>query len=304
MTLSPIRKLAMASALPLVLALSGPAMAADPTVDQVYSAAKSGHVDDALTQMQQVLKDHPNSAKAHFIEAELLAKSGKTAEARTELAKAEQLKPGLPFAKPASVSALKAQLSTRSTTTSTRTEVVQQPQRESHGFPWVPVIVIAGLIFLVIAFLRRRSAAANEAYYAPPANPGFGAQPYGNPGPQGGPWPGGGYQGGGYQGGPGYGAPGYGAPPPQQGGIGGGGIMSSLAGGAAAGAGFAAGEAVIGKMFGDHDREKIVERDVPVQSHDEDDRRNTNQDMGGDDFGISDSGSWDDGGSSGGNDDW
>jgi hypothetical protein len=77
--------------------------------------------------------------------------------------------------------------------------------------------------------------------------------------------------------------------------------MGALAGGAAAGAGFAAGEAVIDRMFGDHD--KPVQHDAPVQSSD-DDRRNTNQDMGGNDFGLSDSGSWDDDGSSGGNDDW
>lgn len=284
MTLTPIRKLAMASALPLALLLSAPAMAADPSANDVYAAARAGHVDQALTQMQQVLKDHPDSAKAHFVEAELLAKAGRTAEARTELAKAEQLKPGLPFVSTTSVAALKQQLSnhTSSTGTATRTEVVQ---RESHGFPWIPVIVIAGLVFLVIAFLRRRSQA--EAYPAPQANP-YNSN-YGNGGPQGGPF------GGGYQGGPGYGAP-----PPQQGGMGGGGIMSSLAGGAAAGAGFAAGSAAINHMFGD-DKPKAVEHDAPAQVQD---NRDVNQDMGGNDFGISDSGSWDDGGSSGGNDDW
>jgi hypothetical protein len=300
MTLSPIRKLTLASALmigmPMALALSTPAMADDPKPSQIYAEAKAGHLDQALGEMQQVLKDHPQSAPAHYVEAELLAKAGRFGEARSELAKAEQLKPGLPFAKPAAVSELRQQLSTSHTTsTVTRTEVVQQ-QREGHHFPWVPVIVIAGLIFLVIAFMRRR-AAANEAYYTPPANPGYGA-PYGNPGPQGGPWG----SGGGYPGGGGYGAPGYGAPPQQ--GMGGG-IMSSLAGGAAAGAGFAAGEAVIDRMFGDHDRERIVERDVPVQSRDDDDdRRNTNQDMGGNDFGLSDSDDWGDSGSGGGNDDW
>lgn len=294
MRVYPIRKLALATALPLAMALSmsvaTPALAADPTIDQVYSAARSGHVDDALNQMQQVLKDHPKSAKAHYVEAELLAKAGRTAEARTELAKAQAIDPGLSFAKPSAVSALKQQLNGVSSSTVTRTEVVQQSQ--SHGIPWMPIIVIGGLIFLVLAFLRRRSAPA-EVYPAGPVNPNYGS-PYGNQGPQGGPWNGG-YPGGGY-GGPGYGAP------PQQGGFGGGGIMSSLAGGAAAGAGFAAGEAVIDRMFGDHDRERIVEREVPVQSQD-DNQRDYNQDMGGDDFGISDSGSWDDGGSSG-NDDW
>lgn len=291
MSLSPIRKLALASALPLALAfsavLSAPAMAADSTASQVYSAARSGHVDDALTQMQQVLKDHPNSAKAHFVEAELLAKAQRYPEARTELAKAEQLAPGLPFVSQHAVTGLKAQLATTTTTTPARPAPVQ---RESSGFHWFPVILVAGLVFLVLAFMRRRSAAAN-AYPAAPANSGYGGT-YGNTGPQGGPWGAGGYPGGG----PGYGAPGYGAPPQS----GGSGIMGALAGGAAAGAGFAAGEAVIDRVFGDHDRDKTTPAAAPTPTP----TQNTNQDMGGDDFGISDSGSWDDGGSSGGNDDW
>ncbi|WP_169805624.1 tetratricopeptide repeat protein [Novosphingobium rosa] len=298
MTLS-IRKLALASALPLALALSAPAMAQDATVDQVYSAAKAGQTDKALELMQPVLKDHPGSGKAHYVEAELLAKAGRLDEARTELAKAEQLKPGLPFAKASAVAELKQQLSAGGKGGTLVPDRPAVAPRASHGFPWVPVIVVLGLVFLVIAFMRRRSE-AQQSYYEPqPANPyggqqGFGGPGYGN-GPQGGPWPGG-YQGGGYpqQGG---------FPPQQQGGMGGG-IMSSLAGGAAAGAGFAAGEAVIGRMFGEHDRERVVERDTSSSRDDDDDDRRYNQDMGGNDFGISDSGSWDDSSSGGGNDDW
>jgi predicted Zn-dependent protease len=139
MSVTPIRKLALASALPLALALSAvvsaPAMAADPTADQVYSAARSGHVDDALTQMQQVLKDHPGSAKAHFVEAELLAKANRLAEARTELAKAEQLQPGLPFVSQHAVTALKAQLAVTSSTGTAGRSV--EVQRQGSGFPWI-----------------------------------------------------------------------------------------------------------------------------------------------------------------------
>lgn len=298
MTLS-IRKLALASALPLAMALSVPAMAQDASVDQVYSAAKAGQTDKALELMQPVLKDHPNSGKAHYVEAELLAKAGRLDDARTELAKAEQLKPGLPFAKPAAVAELKQQLSAggKGGTLAPDRPAVQPAQH--HGFPWVPVIVVLGLIFLVVAFLRRRSEAQQNYYEPQPANPYGGQQGYGA-GPQGGPWPNG-YQGGGYQGG-GYPQPGY--PPQQQGGMGGG-IMSSLAGGAAAGAGFAAGEAVIDRMFGDHhDRERVVERDTSSSRNDDDDDRKYNQDMGGNDFGLSDNSSWDDSSSGGGNDDW
>lgn len=110
MTLS-IRKLALASALPLALVLSAPAMAADATIDEVYTTAKAGQIDKALEMMQPVLKDHPNAPRAHYVEAELLAKAGRLDEARTELAKAEQLKPGLPFAKAGAVAELKQQLS-------------------------------------------------------------------------------------------------------------------------------------------------------------------------------------------------
>ena len=50
--------------------------------------------------MDQVLRHPPNSATAHFVMAELLAKEGRVSNARSELATAERLAPGLPFALP------------------------------------------------------------------------------------------------------------------------------------------------------------------------------------------------------------
>jgi Flp pilus assembly protein TadD len=84
-----------------------PAFAADPTIQQVYAAAEAGNFSAAQSMMDQVLRDHPNSAKAHFAEAELQAKQGRMGNAETELNTAERLAPGLPFAKPASVQNLK-----------------------------------------------------------------------------------------------------------------------------------------------------------------------------------------------------
>jgi predicted aspartyl protease len=92
---------------------SGPstgAADADPTMHQVYEAAQSGHLDQAQKMMAQVLRDHPRSGKAHYVEAELYAKQGNYTAARDELSQAEQLDPGLPFAKPAAVQDLKAKL--------------------------------------------------------------------------------------------------------------------------------------------------------------------------------------------------
>ncbi len=60
--------------------------------------------------LDRVLRDHPDSAKAHFVQAEIDAAEGHRDLARSELARAEQLKPGLPDVKPRSVRELKAKL--------------------------------------------------------------------------------------------------------------------------------------------------------------------------------------------------
>ena len=75
----------------LSFALGGPALAAtDPTVHQIYEAASSGHLDQAQQMMDEVLRDHPTSAKAHYVQSELYAREGKLGPARAELARAEQ----------------------------------------------------------------------------------------------------------------------------------------------------------------------------------------------------------------------
>src|ERR1700736_5079560 len=63
----------------LALGVGSPsfAQAADPTMNQIYDAAAAGHLDQAQQMITQVLADHPNSAKAHYVQAELYAKEGK-----------------------------------------------------------------------------------------------------------------------------------------------------------------------------------------------------------------------------------
>src|ERR1017187_971961 len=91
-----------------VFLTNGAALADDsPTLDQVYQAAHAGRMDEAQRMMDKVLKEHPNSAKAHFVEAELLAKQGRMGNAEEELKSAERLKPDLSFAKPQAVQDLK-----------------------------------------------------------------------------------------------------------------------------------------------------------------------------------------------------
>ncbi len=258
---------------PVALMMTAPvAHAADASIKEVFAAARSGQVDKALELMGPVLKDHPNSFKAHYLEAELLAHQHRFAEGRTELATAERLGPGLPGIQPQSVTALKDQLN----------GVVGTPARSeapipqaSHGFSWMTIVLIGALVFAVLAMFRRRNRAE---VYQPPVGGGYGAPGYG---PQAGP-----------MGGPGYGQ-GYGAP---MGGGMGSGILGGLATGAAAGVGMAAGERLIDGMFGGG-HERGVEHEAPQQFNPDD----VNRDMGGNNFGISDDSSWDNAG--GGSDD-
>jgi hypothetical protein len=81
-----------------------------PSIDQVYQAARSGHLAQAEAMTQEVLRAYPNSARAHYVMAQVLAAEGRTSDARAYLEKAERLKPGLPFANPDSVAKLQRRI--------------------------------------------------------------------------------------------------------------------------------------------------------------------------------------------------
>src|SRR3984885_11035808 len=147
-----MRKLVLAAAalsIGATFALGSPsfAQAADPTMNQIYEAAAGGHLDQAQQMITQVLADHPTSAKAHYVQAELYAKEGKTALARSELGTAEQLKPGLPFANPRSVQELKAQLVLR--VGATNWPIIRSVAAEAR-FPWRTVLILAGVVGVLL----------------------------------------------------------------------------------------------------------------------------------------------------------
>src|SRR5882724_2119666 len=262
----------LAATVTFAIAIVSPAFAdSDPTMDQIYTAAKGGHLDQAQQMITQVLADHPTSAKAHYVQAELYVKEGKTALARSELGTAEQLKPGLPFANPRSVQELKAQLGLRMGAISPT--VIRSVPAEPR-FPWGTVLVLAGAVGILWLVFRRR----NTYVQYPAAGPGVG----GAPGT--------------------YGPGGYGPAPMGGGGIGSG-IAGGLASGLAVGAGVVAGEE-LAHHFLDGGRSSGGGVIPPAEAGDS---GFSNSDMGGSDFGVNDPGSgWDDGGSSGGGggDDW
>ncbi len=264
-----MRRLLVAATLAaaVTFAVASPAFAdADPTSQQIYAAAQSGHLDQAQQMISQVLADHPNSGQAHYVQAELYAREGKTALARSELGAAEQLKPGLPFANPRSVQELKAQLGLRASAISPtviRSVPAQRP------FPWGTLLVLAGVVAVLLMVFRRR----NTYVQYPAAGPGMG----GAPGT--------------------YGPGGYGP-------MGGGGIGSGIAGGLASGLAVGAG-VVAGEELAHHflDGGSGAGGGVVPTAEASDADFGGNSDMGGSDFGMNDPGSgWDDGGGGGG--DW
>ena len=93
-----------------LLMVAGSLYAAEPTIPDVYHVMQSGRLQEAELMMTEVIKAHPDSAKAYFIDAEILAKEGRLGESRAQLSRAEGLRPDLQFAKPEAIASLKHQL--------------------------------------------------------------------------------------------------------------------------------------------------------------------------------------------------
>lgn len=261
--------------LTVMLLANGVASAQDaPTLDQVYRAAQAGKLDEAQKMMDIVLQQHPDSAKAHYVEAEILAKQGQMGRAGEELGNAERLKPGLPFATPQAVQELKNRIGAARHVSQPAN--FQTAESGSH-FPWGMLLIGGGVIVILFLIMRAISARSAGPRSMAPANyqPGMPTpapmQPYG-----------------------------MGQAAPAGGGMAGG-IMGGLATGAAVGVGMVAGEA-LAHHFMDGGNSAPASA-APVA----DSWGGSSNDMGGSDFGIADNSSWDDSSNfadSGGGSDW
>jgi hypothetical protein len=251
---------------------------AEPTVHQIYEAATTGHLDQAQQMMDQVLRNHPQSAKAHYVQAELYARGGNTSGARSELNRAEQLEPGLPKENPQSVQALKSELGIgpRQAQEARPFGLTRAPV--GPHFPWGTVLILALVVGVFWMLFRRR-----RTYVQYPA----GGMPAGTaPGT--------------------YGPGGYGPGGAMGGGMGSG-IAGGLASGLAVGAGVVAGEEIAHHFLDGGQRSGTV-----LPPADDSQSNSSNSNMGGTDFGVNDPGSWDDssgggdfgGGGDGGGGDW
>jgi hypothetical protein len=230
----------------------------DPTSEQVYEAARTGHLSQAERMIAQVLRDHARSGKAHYVAAEVYAREGKTSLARQELDTAQALQPGLPFAKPEAVAALRKELGR-----STPNRIIVNDS-QAH-IPWGTVALLLGSVGVLCILFRKRSQ-SSAAVYSP--YPSAAPVPAGMP--------------------VGSGAGGINSAPSMGSGIGSG-MASGLASGLAIGAGVVAGEELARHFLESGRIEGPVVLPQSQSSADSD-----NSDMGGSDFGLTDSGTWDD----------
>jgi len=156
----------------LLLSLVASSAFALPTLEDVEHAVHRGDYAAAESMTREVVSARPNSAKAHYILAEILAHEGKLPEARTQVASARQLDPEIHFTTPDRFRQFEAQLSgkgaTRASPAAPRKAAESGDGGGSSGV-WIVLLVLgAGAVFLM---LRRRPAAPPNYGNSYPANP-------------------------------------------------------------------------------------------------------------------------------------
>ncbi|MET0381956.1 MAG: tetratricopeptide repeat protein [Burkholderiaceae bacterium] len=213
------------------VALWSAAAFALPSLEEVQATVKAGNYGQAETMMKEVVAAKPESARAHYVYAEILAHDAKFADAAAQTRQARELDPKISFTDPGKFHSFEQTLQ--------REQGGAQPaphrlsaeaaapgyQQASGGVPgWMWGLGFAAIAFMVWRMVSRRAAAnlvPQGAYGGGvAAQPGYGQPGYGQPG----------YGQPGF-GQPGYGQPGFGAAP-------GGGLLRTglaAAGGVAAG---------------------------------------------------------------------
>ena len=177
-----------------------------PSLDAVQAEVGKGNYAQAEQMMREVVAAKPNSARAHYVYAEILAHDRRFDEAAEQAQLARQIDPALSFTQPAKFKAFadlleREQAAARRAATASNERAAAPMVREaapapaSGGVPgwiWVLGIGIVGFAAWRLFGARRpapyaaaMAPAAPMAGAAPGYGPGYGAGPaYGQPGMQ------------------------------------------------------------------------------------------------------------------------
>jgi len=125
-----------------------------PTVEAVQAEVRAGHYTQAESMLREVVAARPDSAKAHYLYAEMLAHNRRFGAAAQEARLAKQIDPAVRFTQPEKFTAFEQLLEReqRADTSASRASVVQhaQPLAERGGVPgWIWGAGGAAIAFLL-----------------------------------------------------------------------------------------------------------------------------------------------------------
>lgn len=175
-------------ALALSASLTGVAMAeADVSPAMVKQALASGDYHQAEQELNQVVAQHPDSAKAHYVLAQVLAKEGNLQGARQQLAQAAQIDPAIHFTSQERYNAFRAELgqamgelsghrAASVTSYSQPATATARPAGQGHGFGLIIGLVI--LLAVIALIWRAFNRSSRNRPTMPPQN--FNNGGYGN----------------------------------------------------------------------------------------------------------------------------
>ncbi len=173
----------VATILPGTGLVGGIAMAATaPSVDQVEAAIARGDMDGAHRMLQQVIAANPNSARAHYLDAQVLEHSHRYADALSALQAARRVDPSLGFTDKAKFEAVERRITAEaggrngsarmngSNGAATDSGALQQtalsaaPTHHRPGIGmWIGILVIGLLVVLSIRWAMRKRQTEEEA---------------------------------------------------------------------------------------------------------------------------------------------
>lgn len=144
----------------LVLVLAGNAFAQNfqQWMHHEDELVASGQLAEADRGAQAALKAHPNSARVHYIYANILSREGDRSAAISQLKQAGDLSPGLTFVAPDALTKLQQQLGI----------VTAAPPKKSHTAFWVILVLLgAGVMVVMIVFYVNDSNRRWRSTYKP-----------------------------------------------------------------------------------------------------------------------------------------
>jgi hypothetical protein len=147
---------------------------AEPSKNDIMTAINAGNLPQAETMINEVVSNHPSSAKAHYFKAQILAKENKIPDARVEFESAMTLDPKGSFSDPAHLANFKTVLDSatkvKETKTVSNTAHIPKPQQakpvyddsrpliSGSLFMFILLIAIVAAVIAIIYNMTRKPA--------------------------------------------------------------------------------------------------------------------------------------------------